>query len=346
MNAGSPRVSFLIVNLNGGDMLRGCLDSIAAQTFTDYEVVVVDNGSTDGSRDQPHFARPGWKLIRFDTNKGFSVANNRAFAESSGEWIALVNNDVTLETDWLALMMAATTSSHGLGSVACRLLQASDPARLDSAGFEFFGCATASLWAGRAASDFDRPDHAPFGAAASAALYRRQAIDSVGLFHPEYFAYYEDTDLSLRLVLYGYGCAYAPSAVARHRGSATGGHGSDFKVYHLRRNVELLFWVDMVGGLAWRFFLPHLLYESLCLFAAAPRGRLRSVLRAKRDAWHMRHWIGLERRRLYEQLRSSIGLRVAQQRLLSRMTPWWRVFFRSGNRQKFRQVRMCSDPPG
>ena len=328
MSTPQPHVSFLIVNWNGGPMLRACLDSIAAQTFRDYEVIVVDNGSTDGSADLPHFGQPGWSLHRRAENAGFSAANNQAFAAARGEWIALVNNDVLLEADWLARMLERGEAAPQAGSVACRLLQLDDPTRLDSAGFAFFSCATVRAWYGAPEATFDHLHHAPLGAVAAAALYRRSALERTGLFHPEYFAYYEDTDLALRLHAFGYGCVYAAEARARHRGSATGGRGSAFTQYQLRRNVEYLYWVDMVGGLAWRYLIPHLLYELCSLLAALPRGRLGNVLRAKREAWRNRGWIRSERARLRANLQAAGAWPSAQRRLRAAMTPWWQVILR------------------
>jgi glycosyltransferase involved in cell wall biosynthesis len=198
----TPRLSFIVLNLNGGPLLREALQSIERQTFTDYEVLVVDNGSYDRSWDLQCLARPGWYLLRLETNRGFSEGNNIAFARATGAVIALINNDVILDPDWAARIMDAFADPQ-VAFAACRLVQRRHPERLDSAGFDLYACITTKVWMGKPAETFTDRNHDPFGPVAAAAAYRRSALEETGLFHPEYFAYYEDTDLAIRLVLFG-----------------------------------------------------------------------------------------------------------------------------------------------
>ncbi len=322
-----PQVTFIVVNFNGGAMLRDCLDSLVAQSNTAFEVIVVDNGSKDRSAELPHFSKPGWRLIALADNQGFSRANNIAFEQSRAPFVALINNDVTLAPDWTEQMLRAFDDPR-VGSAACRLVQHARPEWLDSAGFAYFTCATTTTWKGLPADAFRGKNHRPFGAVASAALYRRSALEKTGLFHDRYFAYYEDTDLSIRLRLHGYDCAYVDEAVGRHVGSATGKRQSPFHVYQLRRNVEWLFAVNMVGSLAFRYAVPHFIYESLAFAGALAAGRLGSFLRAKRDAFAAASWIRKQR----AALRRSLDLPAATQNLRAAMTPGWRVFLRGRSR--------------
>ncbi len=184
----NPLLSFLIVNYNGGPLLSDALGSISRQSFKDYEVIVVDNGSIDRSWDLPFFERKGWSLERLERNTGFAEANNIALARSHGSLIALINNDVVLDPAW-AEKVARSFDDPQVGGVACRLLQMRNPGFLDSAGFDAFTCCTTESWRELPASCFDHREHQPFGPVASAAAYRRAALDRVGMFHREYFAY-------------------------------------------------------------------------------------------------------------------------------------------------------------
>ncbi len=315
-------VSFLVVNYNGGTMLKECLDSIRLQTYPDFEVIVVDNGSTDNSWNLPCYDNARWRLLRLDRNSGFSPANNLAMATSRGEFVALVNNDVILSPDWTAHMVRAITADPASGSAACLLLQRHHPDLIDSAGFAYHTCGTVTAWKNRPRNSFDPARHKPFGSVASAALYRRAALDTVGLFHDRYFAYYEDTDLAIRLILHGYNCAFAPAAIAFHLGSATGLSHSRFHTFHLRRNIEYLYWVDMVGTLALRYLIPHLLYESAAFVGAIRDGLLIPFLSAKAGFLGNLGWVMRERRKLRRRLNAMKGVGSAKRRLRAHMSSW------------------------
>ncbi len=329
-----PLVSFLIVNYNGGPLLSDALGSISRQTLREYEVIVVDNGSVDRSWDTPFFQQEGWLLERLERNTGFAEANNLAFARSQGSIIALVNNDVVLDPAW-AEKIAESFDDPEVGGVACRLLQMRNPGFVDSAGFDAFTCCTTESWRELPATYFDQRPHQPFGPVASAAAYRRTALEQVGLFHPEYFAYYEDTDLAMRLVLFGLRCRYVHEAIGYHLGSATGKQYSNFHRYHLRRNVELLYWVNMVGSLAWRNLASHLVYELFAFLGMLVRGQGSVFWRAKRDAARMVGWIRRERKLLREKLEAAGGMAQAQRHLNRNLKSFWRTFFRGENVGRF-----------
>jgi len=315
-------VSFLIVNYNGGRMLAECLESIRHQTYRNYEVIVVDNGSTDNSWNISSFDDTRWRIVRLTHNSGFSPANNLALAESRGEFLALVNNDITLARDWAANMVKAISAESGIGSAACIILQRNHPDRIDSAGITYYSCGTVTAWRDCPYHGFDISSHKPFGAVASAALYRRSALEKVGLFHDRYFAYYEDTDLAIRLVLYGYGCAFSADSIAYHYGSATGVSRSYFHIFHLRRNVEYVYWINMVGGMAFRYLLPHLIYELFAFIGALRDRRIKAFILAKGSFLKNIGWVIKERKALRLRLISSVGVVSAQVRLSARMAPW------------------------
>jgi GT2 family glycosyltransferase len=300
--------------------LAECLGSIARQDYPRLEVWVVDNGSSDGSDRLPKLSAAAVRVIRLGSNLGFAAANNRAISESAGELIALVNNDVVLDPGWVSALVEGLAQHPQAGAAAGRTLQAAHPELIDAAGFEFFSCCSAYSQRGRRADVAESARAQPFGPVASAALYRRAAFELVGGFVPEYFCYYEDTDLAVRLVLFGYDTVYVPEAVALHRGSFTVGAYSDFHVYHLRRNAEYLYWTDMVGPLALVHLPFHLLHESLSFVAALSAGRAGAVLRAKRDALGRAGWILAQRRALVRRLaEQGVTPSAARARLRRRM---------------------------
>jgi GT2 family glycosyltransferase len=310
-----PSVSFIVVNFNGGTLLSRCLASIRAQTFEDYEIIVVDNGSTDTSCEAAHHQFPDITLLRNAENLGFAQANNRALQVAQGALIALVNNDTTLDPGWTRAMLEGLRNRPDAGAAAGRTLRARHTELIDSAGFAFYSCGSASTWSGARADTFANRDHVPLGAVAAAAMYRRAALEKVGFFHAEYFCYYEDTDLGIRLVLWGYPTVYVPDAIAFHVGSHTGKDRSDFHLYHLRRNIEYVYWVNMLGHLAWLNLPLHIAYECLALGGALFSGQTRVLLKAKRDAWANRQWIAARRKELEAKLTTHGKTRQAQANL-------------------------------
>jgi GT2 family glycosyltransferase len=310
-----PLVSFIVVNWNSGPLLRACLDAIAAQTWQAYEVIVVDNASSDGSADLPCFAQDQWTRITLHENTGFAFANNRGLASASGAYVALVNNDVILAPDWAERMVGALEARPAAGSAACRVLQFRDPERLDSAGCDYLLLGSVMYWHDFPANGVGNGTHHPMGACASAALYRHSALDCTGFLNEPFFCYYEDTDLALRLLLFGYETVYVNDAVARHHGSATGRERSTFHVFHLRRNAEYTYWINMVAGFAWRYLPLHAAFEAAALADACVHGKGWTVLKAK--ASFLRHlpWVKAERRRLRVRLEAAGEWSAAQKRL-------------------------------
>jgi GT2 family glycosyltransferase len=214
-------VSVVIPNWNGREWLPRCLDSIAAQTLPPAGVVVVDNGSTDGSLELLAGREPPVRTLALGRNTGFAHAANRGLEAVDTELVALVNTDVVLESDWLERMTGAMRAHPDAASVACKMLDLRNPGLVYDAG-DFLRRDGACEQRGRFERDraeLDEPG-AAFSACAGAALYRREPVLAAGGFSERYFAYLEDVDLGLRLQLRGWTCRYEP-AVARHEGGAT-----------------------------------------------------------------------------------------------------------------------------
>jgi GT2 family glycosyltransferase len=229
----------VVPNFNGRRWLPGCLDSLAAQTLAPSEVVVVDNGSTDGSAALAA-ERPGVRVVELGRNLGFAAAANRGFAETAGEGVALVNTDVVLAPDWLERMTGALGSAPDIGSVACKMVDLDEPAVLYDAG-DVLRRDGVCEQRGRFQADdgsFDAPGDV-FAACAGAALYRRGAVLDVGGFDERFFMYLEDVDLGLRLRLAGWRCRYEPVA-ARHAGQGSAPDAGQAAWRWVERNTLLL----------------------------------------------------------------------------------------------------------
>lgn len=238
---GTPKVSVIVVNWNRAELLRRCLESLQVQTMRDFEVIVVDNGSADGSAEMVARSYPGVRLLCNASNTGFCAANNRGIRSARGEFVALINNDAQADPRWLEKMLEAIGRVPGAGMCAPKIYRGMAPGVLDSAGMGVFPDGTSRGLGNRRRDrgQFDRRTQAlvPSGCAA---LYRRAAVENAGMFDEDFFAYCEDTDLGLRLRLEGWGCAFAPEAVVYHRYAPEGNCGLGRKIYLLERNHYLL----------------------------------------------------------------------------------------------------------
>jgi GT2 family glycosyltransferase len=273
-------VSVVIPNWNGRRWLPGCLGALAGQGRPPEEVIVVDNGSTDGSVAYLRDEHPGVRVVALATNTGFAHAVNRGIEHARGDLVALINTDVQLAPDWLARTEPVLRDHPDAASVACKMVDLESAERIYDAG-DVLRRDGVCEQRGRFGPDDGRWD-APgevFGACAGAALYRRDAVLAIGGFDERYFAYLEDVDLSLRLRLAGWTCRYEP-AVARHAGQGSsdalpGGH-------HLlaTRNTLVLVaktfparWLPLVAyrqlGWAWHALREHRLGAHLRALAAA-----------------------------------------------------------------------------
>jgi GT2 family glycosyltransferase len=199
-------------------------------------VVLVDNGSTDGSVEwvEAHFSQV--RLIRNAHNVGFAAANNQAIRATETEFIATLNNDTRVAPGWLAALVETAGSGPAVGMVASKMLFADQPDTINSAGIALDPLGIAWDRLGGAPDDSDEKASQVFGPCAGAALYRRAMLHQIGLFDEDFFAYLEDVDLAWRARWAGWRCLYAPAARVYHVHSATGGEGSPFKNRLLGRN--------------------------------------------------------------------------------------------------------------
>lgn len=231
-------VSAVVVNWNGRLSLEACLESLFAQTWTDLEVLLVDNGSQDGSVEAAA-ARFGerLRLVRNPRNEGFARGNNQAFALARGEWVFLLNNDAVADPEAVAELMRFAEGRSEVGMLACRVVVADRPQFFDSTGLLLYpdGVCRPRGWEEKDLGQYDRAEEvlAPCG---SACAFRRSLLEELGGFDESYFAYLEDLDLGMRAQLLGWRCFYVPGARVRHAKSSSYGNYSKFKAYHVERN--------------------------------------------------------------------------------------------------------------
>ena len=310
-----PLISVVIANWNGRQILEKCLKSLAAQTYPAVEVIVVDNGSTDGSAAWVAAYFPSVRLIVNADNRGFAAANNQGVRQSRGAYVATLNNDAWVEPDWLAELIAALARDPRLGMAASQMLFADQPEVINSTGICLDRCGISwDRHGGQAARQAEAEPTEVFGPCAGAALYRRELLLAVGLFDEDFFAYLEDVDLAWQARWRGWKAIYVPSARVYHMHSATSHEGSPFKTYWLYKNK--------IHMIAKNYPIPHLLlflplivfYELMSLGRAllsrrgssAVQGRLAGLrslpqaLKKRRALWSVPHSPAAEIFRLLE----------------------------------------------
>ena len=232
-----PRASLIILNWNGAELIRDCLGSVAAQDFDDFETIVVDNGSTDGSAELVAKEFPGVRLILNGENTGFCRGNNIGVAAAAGDLIVLLNNDAELAPNFMRRLVDAAELEPDVGMFATRILMHDRRNVFDSTGLLVYpdGVCRSRGWLEKDIGQYDVADEV-LGPNGCAAAYRRAMLDDVGIFDERYFAYLEDLDLAFRGQLRGWRCRYVPDAVCYHKKSITSGYHSAFKAFLVERN--------------------------------------------------------------------------------------------------------------
>lgn len=236
--ARSPLVSVIVVNWNGAAHLPECLASLAHQSYQELELIVVDNGSTDGSLSVLRNADDDrLTLLEAGRNLGFAGGNNLGIRASRGVYVALLNNDAVAEPGWVEALVRAAGTDRRIGMCASKIYVYGKPGLLDGAGLLL---SADGIGRGRGRLEWDGPAFAreedillPSGCAA---LYRRAMLDEIGLFDEDFFAYCEDSDLGLRARIAGWRCRYVPDAVVHHKYSSSTAPYSTFKAFHVERN--------------------------------------------------------------------------------------------------------------
>ncbi len=236
-------ISVIIPNFNGMAYLDGVLSGLECQTVRNFEVILVDNGSSDGSCAFVASSYPWVHMIELPENFGFCKAVNEGIKASRAPYVLLLNNDIEVTPDFIEEMLAAIRRHKKAFSCAARMIQFHDRDRLDDAGNYY--CALGWAYARGKGKDIHtcEKEEKIFASCAGAAIYRRKIFEKIGYFDEEHFAYLEDMDVGYRARINGYENWYAPKAMVYHVGSGTSGSRyNHFKTrYSSRNNVYLIY---------------------------------------------------------------------------------------------------------
>ncbi|WP_347340330.1 glycosyltransferase family 2 protein [Phenylobacterium glaciei] len=276
----TPAVSIVVVAYQSGRHLETCLAALAAQGFSDHEIILLDNASSDGAPQAAAAAHPHVRFVEAGANLGFAAGVNFAAQLATGRWMALINPDAFADPDWLATLMAATGTWPDVKCFSSRQLMAEDPTLLDGlgdvmsgAGFPFRGG-----YMGR--------DPGPvaagqvFSACGGAMLVERDFFLTLGGFDERLFCYCEDVDFGYRMRLIGEPTIVVPAAVVRHVGStASGGPRSAFAVFHGTRNRLWVYVKNTPPLLLWLTLPLHVLTTALLFLRHADRHEFKAPWR-------------------------------------------------------------------
>lgn len=277
-------VSVIICNWNGKHLLKSCLSSLRKQTFDAFEVVLVDNGSTDGSVEYVREHFPEVKLIKLMENHGFCGGNNVGIQATTSDFVVLLNNDTEVEPNWLEELYRVMSASPEIGCCDSKVLFFDQRDMIDTMGgiYTIAGSAERRGYLQRDRGQFDRAVDT-FTAVASAVMYRRDMLERIGLLDEGFYFGYEDVDLSFRAHLFRYRCVNVPAAKVYHKVSASSYFNSEFYVYYGQRNVSYVFIKNMPGPLFWKYLPLHLMYVAGSFGYFARIGKSKAFFKAKID---------------------------------------------------------------
>jgi GT2 family glycosyltransferase len=279
----TSETAVVILNWNGARLLPACLSALAGQSYRDFELWLVDNGSIDGStgllEDLERSVQPEWlaeplprmaRVVRNSYNAGFAEGNNIALREAlrGARYVVALNNDAIAQPGWLGeLVRTAEGADRSVGMVASTMLFDRRPDRVASAGISIHSDGVAlDRGLGELDTELEERGTRPvFGASAGAALYRSAMLCDVGLFDKRFFSYLEDADLAWRARSRGWKALHNPRARVLHEYSATGGHNSPFKKALVSRNRVWLLYKNMQEVLLRRHWTEIARYDVLAV---------------------------------------------------------------------------------
>jgi len=305
----NPLVSVIILNYNGKRVLEQCLDSVFASSYTPFEVIVVDNCSTDGSAEA---ARSKWnfKLIKNKKNVGYCAGNNIGIRNANGEFVVLLNNDTVVHPQWLKELLTTATRSKA-DFCQPKIIMLDDPKIINSAGNVLH---MAGFGLMRGAGEVDKGQYdaqEKISSLHGACIFvSKDAIADVGLLDENFFSWNEDTDWAWRALLRGFKLVYVSRALVKHKYGEAWGFGTPKKFYYAERNRIIMLLTNYshrsVILLSPLFILTEIATLGYCLFNRT----LRAKIVAYADLIRMRHYIVERRKRIQARRRVSDGMIV------------------------------------
>jgi GT2 family glycosyltransferase len=309
----SPEVSVVVVTWNGRQYLESCLEAALAQSGITAEIILVDNGSSDGTVDYVRTRFPRVRIVALRDNRGFAGGNNAGAREARGEFLAFLNNDTIADHTWLRSLRDGVDAQSRVLLATSRIVYAHDASIIDSAGDGLY----------RAGGAYKRHHGGPaaeaavsrevFGVCGAACLISKRVFDELGGFDEDFFASHEDVDLSYRARLRGYRCRYVADAIVRHHGSATLGRTSVFAAFYGQRNLEWMYVKNTPASLLLRTLPGHLLYNAASAAYFTRVGLLGTFVRAKLAA--LRGLPRILHKRATIQRTRCVGVRAIEEHL-------------------------------
>lgn len=270
------KIAVVIPNWNGKEVIPACIDSLLAQSQT-ADIIVVENGSTDGSIELLQQQYPNIILLLQPKNLGFAGGVNIGLCyaiNNNYDYVALFNNDAVADRDWLKFLVNLLSSKPQVGIVTCKFMKI-DKSYLDSTGDTY------TTWGlpfprGRGTTDLNAYDNQTeiFGASGGASLYRTETLKQIGLFDEDFFAYYEDVDISFRAQLAGWRVNYVPASIAYHQIGGTSSKIKGFTTYQSLKNQPWVLYKNVPTKYLWRVWPRFSLAYVLFIGSALSRGQI------------------------------------------------------------------------
>lgn len=232
------RASVIIPNWNGQQLLRDCLSSLVKQSFKDFEIILVDNNSTDSSLEYVRKNFPEIKIIKLNKNFGFAKAINEGVKHSTAEYVAFLNNDTSVDKKWLENLIKCADNHSEVISVNSKMLNFYNRKIIDGVGILIneVGQAKSIAWQEEDAGQYDKEQYI-FGATGGGSLFKREDFIKVGLFDESYFMYFEEVDFAFRTQFLGYKSIFCPQAIVSHKHKATAKKKPQYIEYWQFRNM-------------------------------------------------------------------------------------------------------------
>ena len=280
-----PIISVIIVDFNSGDKLGKCLKHLADQSYKNFEVIIVNNGSADYTAKDFEYFNLDLNLIHAEKNLGFAAGCNLAAKAATGKWFAFLNPDAYADEDWLREFIEATHRYADVDVFGSTQINAENTQLIDGAGdvYHILGIGYRGYFGWDI--KYLPPDSEVFAPCGAAAFYSAETFNALSGFDERFFCYGEDVDLGFRLRLTGGRCVQLSKAIVRHEGSAITGRHSDFTIYHGHRNRIWLAYKNTPFWFYWPFLPLHLLANIYLLIKSPKAGITKPYLRALWDGY-------------------------------------------------------------
>jgi GT2 family glycosyltransferase len=322
-----PQISVIVLSWNGKHFLETCLTALRRQTFEDFEVILVDNGSTDGTAEYIGENFPEVRIVVLKENRGFTGGNMVGYGRANGELILLLNNDTEVDDCWIRELHKASQEYPAAGIFASKMMLFSMRDRIDNCGFDLMAAGmTVDLGRGEQDSDEWSAPRSVFGACGGAVAYRRSMLEKIGFFDPDYFMTFEDLDLSFRAQLAGYDCIFVPNAVVYHHYRGTMTKYPARQVYFSQRNIEFAYLKNMPLALILRYLPRRILYELGAAIYFTRTGAGKAFFKAKLDTIRTLPRL-LEKRKQIQKRRTISNAQLRSMLRANRLGQKWNKFW-------------------